>query len=1038
MSDPAPGNYHFLAWARRGIGASYKQPDNDGTLPDRAALNVQVSVSVQQGSTTTVDNSTVRNVQLFGPGDIIGLDPRHIIRTEPRNFTVNFEPNYLCGIEFDTPDLPWLFTPAGPNGDRLRPWLALIVLKPDEFTLPSIAPNPLPVVNIVKVAALKFDLADSWNWAHVQVSGDQPLSDSMASAPGNVISRLLCPRRLDPETHYTAFLVPAFDIGVKAGLGQDISAIHSASPAWTPQTTEQLTLPYYYQFEFNTSDEGDFESLVRRLTPYKFQVSDNVGIRPMDVSIPAPDVPSAGPPLGLQGALQSVVTKATDWQDPDKTNFQTEVQAFINNADVPVLDLDNPGDDPIVAPPIYGRWHAAVQSVDRTAPGWVNDLNLDPRNRSAAGMGTQVVQIERSQLMASAWQQVDGIRQANEVLHQAQLARAALQQIFRNRLQPTQPETMITLTAPLHAKLMASPRTILATVRSSRVPERMLSGTFRRATRPRRRLGTSPHLRAPLLGRVNSGEVAVTPAPKPPGGMTSLEQLAGNISPGWLQKLSKNGLLLALAVLLLLLFVIGVFAAVGGAVAAVVAAVIVAAAAAVLFPALKKLLQRAQEATELTMAGFNPQTIAEVPANASFVVTAPGAPAPAASAGPDSAEAAAFRSATTDLFTAVQSFPVDPPPAPALQTAALKTTLLARLDPVITVPRRVQALLSFSPRFVWQAPDLLEPIMAAPDFPQPMYVPLRDLSPEYVLPGVENVPPNIVGIVVSNHAFIEGYMAGLNHEMARQLLWNNYPTDQRGSYFRQFWDVSAYVPQAGDPTDPAALIELLKDIPPIHTWPKPLPLGDHPNRTDIPVNNVVLLVCGELFKRYPTAIVYAGKARMDGNTRVLDETDERYPIFRGVLPNDITFLGFNLSVDDARGGTNNSQHGFFFVFQQQPSEPRFGLEPNSDVEVADWATLAWTNFGGGSFTLPNLGNTTRGKIMAASPWRLASQAFSIVKENVQLPDFLSPGLGPSQVAVTGVDNNNHWGVNSAQTAYILLRVPFRILIHADLMLPASS
>jgi hypothetical protein len=26
-------------------------------------------------------------------------------------------------------------------------------------------------------------------------------------------------------------------------------------------------------------------------------------------------------------------------------------------------------------------------------------------------------------------------------------------------------------------------------------------------------------------------------------------------------------------------------------------------------------------------------------------------------------------------------------------------------------------------------------------------------------------------------------------------------------------------------------------------------------------------------------------------------------------------------------------------------------------------------------------------------------------------------------------------VNSAQTAYILLRLPFRILIHADLMLP---
>jgi hypothetical protein len=1054
MSDAPLGRYHFLSWARRGIGASVNTPTDTGALPDRVSLDVQLSLSVQQDSATNVQPVS-RAVEMFGPGDVIGIDPRHIIRTEPRNFTVNFEPNYLCGIEFDTPDLPWLFTPAAPNGNKLRPWLALIALKPDEFTLPSIAPNPLPVVNILSMAGLKYDLADSWNWAHVQVSGDGSLADSMTSAPGNVISRLLCPRRLDPETHYTVFLVPAFDIGVKAGLGQDVSGVHSSGPAWTAQTAVPFTMPFYYQFEFNTSDEGDFESLVRRLTPRV--LPDNVGKRDMDVSIPAPQIPPAGPPLGLQGALQSVLTKPTDWKDPDKTNFQSAVQTFINTADVPVLDLANPGDDPVIAPPIYGRWHAAVQSVDRTAAGWVNDLNLDPRNRSGAGMGTEVVQDERTQLMASAWQQVDGIRQANEILRQAQLARAALQQIHRNRLLPTQPETMLTLTSPLHAKLLASPQTIRATVRSSRVPERMLSGAFRRVTRPRRRIGTAPNTRATLLNRVNSGQVAVVPAPKPPDGTVSLEQLAGNIAPGWLQKLAQNHLLLIFILLVLLSIVLGLAAAIGGAIAGAGAVVVMTIAAALLFPVIKNALQRAQEATELTMAGFTPQEIAKIPANSNFVVTQPGTPPSAAgSTGPDSAQAAAFRTATSDLFTAIQSFPVDAPIAPALNTTALKTTLMTRLDPTFTVPRRVQLLLIFSARFSWQAPDTLEPIMAAPDFPQPMYAPLRDLSPEYVLPGVENVLPDTVGILVSNHAFIESYMVGLNHEMARQLLWNDYPTDQRGSYFRQFWDVSAYVPQAGDPTDPAALTELLKDIPLIHTWPKPVPLGDHPNRTDVPLNNVVLLVRGELFKRYPNAIVFAGKAKRDdkGN-RILDETDERYPIFRGTLPNDITFLGFNLSQDDARGGTNKAPDGFFFVFQQQPSEPRFGLEPTSDSTVTHWANLAWTNFGGGGqnnagpiFKLPSLGNTVRGKTIAASPWRLASQVLSIVKANVQLPDFLSPGLSPTGVSLATAptpdgdydpdDINNKWGVNSAQTAYILLRLPYRILIHADLMLPPKS
>jgi hypothetical protein len=298
--------------------------------------------------------------------------------------------------------------------------------------------------------------------------------------------------------------------------------------------------------------------------------------------------------------------------------------------------------------------------------------------------------------------------------------------------------------------------------------------------------------------------------------------------------------------------------------------------------------------------------------------------------------------------------------------------------------------------------------------------------------------------------------------MARQLLWNDYPTDQRGSCFRQFWDVSGYVPQPGDPTNPAQLAELLKDIPPIHTWrPLASSLGQHPNRADVPLDNVVLLVRGELFKRYPNAIVYAGKAKLsaDGKQRVLDETDERYPIFGGMLPTDITFLGFNLSLEDARGGTDASPEGFFFVFQEQPSEPRFGLEPNEDASpIAHWAELAWTNFGGGGgaggggggggpFKLPSQGVTARGRMIENNPWRVASQVFSLVLAGTTVPDFLSPGDAPVRVTIppgggdpnapdfTPTDPANHWGVNGAQTAYILFRLPFRVLIHADLMLP---
>jgi len=1056
MSDPALGRYHFLAWSRRGISASLDNPDSGGSLPARATMDVQLTLSVQNGGTTSPVTPTVMPVQMFGPGDVIGIDPRHVVRTEPRQSTSNFEPNYLCGVEFDAPDFPWMFTPAAPNGDRIRPWIALIVLTPDEYTLLTAAPNPLPTIAVNSVATLP-NLTDSWNWAHVQVSGDTPLAQAVTTAPGSVISRLLCPRRLQPETAYSAFVVPAFEIGRQAGLGQDISAITTADPAWTGTTAAPLSLPFYYRFDFHTSDSGDFESLVRKLTPRVLPAS--VGQRAMDVSQPAADIPSAGPPLGLEGAIRSISATDTPWNDPAKTAFQTAIQPWINETSPTVDDPANPApEDPVVVPPIYGRWHAAVTAVDRTKSGWINDLNLDPRNRTAGGMGTQVVQEQRTALMASAWQQVDGVLAANELLRQAQLARAALQRIHEQRLMPTQAETLLTVTAPLHARILASPLTIAATIRTSRLPERALSSTFRRvAARPQFQVAAAAvgsAAKASLLARINSGDILIVPAPKTPDGMVSIEEISDRVAAGTL--LAKPAEEIKVAETLAPVAATTPTATAPPATRSAetptppVATTSTATSQARTTAALTA--ERSLIADKFRAASFTSVALKDVAPHPAFQIVAAGAAQPTVSASTgtatDSVQAAGFRTAIGDLFTAYQAVPVDPPAAQALDIATLKTTVMTRLDPATTVTRRAQALIRLSAAITWKPVDPIDPIMAAPEFPQPMYIPLRNLSPDYVLPGVELIPADTVGLLVTNHEFIESYMVGLNHEMARQLLWNAYPTDQRGSYFRQFWDVNAYVPQPSDPTDPAKLAELLKDIPPINTWPLNVALGQHPNRTDIVTDNVVLLVRGELFKRYPNAIIYAGKAKKSADgTRVLDETDERYPIFRGTLPDDITFIGFNLSVDDARGGTAQSPDGFFFVFQQQPSEPRFGLEPTADANpVTHWSDLAWTNFASGGVA-PNVTPAVVAKadpnsLIRNSPWRLASRMFSLVASTVTLPNFLSPAAAPTSIAIADDtenpdDTNNKWGVNSAQTAYILLRLPFRILIHADLMLPSS-
>ncbi len=68
---------------------------------------------------------------------------------------------------------------------------------------------------------------------------------------------------------------------------------------------------------------------------------------------------------------------------------------------------------------------------------------------------------------------------------------------------------------------------------------------------------------------------------------------------------------------------------------------------------------------------------------------------------------------------------------------------------------------------------------------------LRDLSQDFLFPGLEHVPPNTVTLLETNPKFVESFLVGLNAEMSRELLWRNYPTDQRGTYFRQFWDTSA-------------------------------------------------------------------------------------------------------------------------------------------------------------------------------------------------------------------------------------------------------
>ena len=100
------------------------------------------------GSPAARDDQPVhRDVALYGPGDIVGIDRARSSAAEPRHWITNFEPNYLPYVEFYDEDFPWRYTPAAADvgAHRLRPWIALVVLKESEFTEgKDLTGQPLP------------------------------------------------------------------------------------------------------------------------------------------------------------------------------------------------------------------------------------------------------------------------------------------------------------------------------------------------------------------------------------------------------------------------------------------------------------------------------------------------------------------------------------------------------------------------------------------------------------------------------------------------------------------------------------------------------------------------------------------------------------------------------------------------------------------------------------------------------------------------------------------------------------------------------
>ncbi len=898
----------FLPWVRQGVAAAINVPDTLGAR-QRAVIDLNATVTVNAAPSPSV----TMNVRLRGPADVVGIDSNQIIRMDPHPGTSDFEPNYFPCVEFDRPDFPWLFTPASPAANaKLRPWLCLVVVrKQDGVTLASTAGSPLPVLQIAAPALPASelpDLAECWAWAHAQAAGDDSTEGAVRNAlngsPERSLSRLICPRILAPNTSYIACVVPTFDLGRKAGLGiaiqdRDLIAVTAMTAAWSlapPPAGQQpapVVLPVYHDWEFRTGSAGDFASLAARLRPRP--APPELGHRPFEISAPGFELPSNFPPhatLEVEGALRAMhPVNSPDLMPPWPANtlpvFQDKLAAIVNAPGV-AAEL-TPGADPLLAPPLYGDCYAGRRIVAATGPTsttWLDQLNLDPRLRSVAAFGTRVIQEHQEALMASAWEQAGELQRANQRMRQLQMSMTVGNRIQERHFTPLSDEASLRMNAPVLGRigLTTTPgSSMLAVVKRSAVPVQALSPAMRRIGRQR----------GPLTRRMAAQGTPRTAAPPMvamlAAGTASLPVLT------WFDLATVGSVIQHLS----------------------------------------------PPAPILSYASATDQVVANRGGMPWFVVRPEGQPVPIVysfsygTAQYNSPSARAFRTAAIDHLkrinpgrSSVSTTVVTPPTLAAIrgglaqQTQAVQTVAaLARRVVSASLTSPSPAIRAFAARLAATANSGLDTFTVTPTFPQPMYEPLRDLSRDLLLPGVESVEPDTMLGLETNRRFVESYMVGLNVEMGRELLWRGFPTNQLGTYFDHFWGGGA-------------------DIKPLHTWGA-RPLADPPNPA--PRENFVMLLRGALLRRYPNALIYLAQAVLDASGKRIpseDATKEKPPVFTGAMQPDITFFGFGITPDQVVGAGTATDQGYYVVIQQHPTEPRFGLDTTVSVGRASHLSIA--------------------------------------------------------------------------------------------------
>ena len=923
MSNPVTFFSHLAA----GLLADAAALPVDGNL--EATFHLQVTTGPDGGPQAPIP----RTVAFYRPCDVLGISAKAVRRTDPsfKEYNSEFEPNYLAQIEFVEADLPWRFTSDPGRAEKRTSWVALLVLAGGEFKISNPSSDQLqdvtgkkvvrpPIVEILDPAVLP-PMTEVGLWAHVQAEGQRP----NASANQLEVLNKANPFGLISRIVAARRLAPRTTYTAFVVPTYECGRLRGLNP----------DAPHEHSTAFAWENAAPGHELPVYFS-WSFATSEygdiealaerlegrgldpDTGTRPLQSALQEYGVPPAVPHRRYEGAIVSTEIPPHVAQAGEITDRLVEVLNWPSDLRA-ASGADDPLADPkALAPPIYGSWHLPEHRVAAGDPTWVSRLNTQLHLRSVAGLGAEIVRRDQEDLMAEAWRQVGEVAEADRRLCAAQLGFLTTGRLYDMATEGFSPESLLFMTRPVHAKLREAGITTL----SQQLEATNLRGVTKSA-RLRSMLAPNSVAQKYLPVDANTGE-ATAPLTSVVQSVATAESIATTFE------------------------------------------------AEIVDPAMAAVVV---EAPAEARGGPG-----DIPGGAAGGIVGGGFTTPI----DDPSGVGGFfppgeffdpgvisgQPGTTQPFDSAG--PVD--------LGAVQSEIIAALDPAITIPGRINKLID---GIEIPSPEALcDAIMPAPEFVTPMYEPLRDLSVSHLMPGIGDVPPNTVSLLQANTEFIEAYMAGLNFEMAAELLWRGYPTEMRATFFRHFWE------SGGQSTG----VVQMKD------WHSSL--GS--NIAAKPP--LILLIRGDIIRRYPGIFIYAKRAaQADG--QFLLTGDAVVPDFRADLTTDTVAIGFaDLTEEDVRGSAQHPD-GYFFVLEERERDVRLGLdEPEGDApDSGDWNEVTWANVAPASFS---------------GPGKWAGPI------NLSVPTHSST-LPPDPT----------WGAAAAGMATLLYQQPFRIALHARRLLP---